>query len=192
MINEQENLIDFLNNYFVEHEKCYFELYRNETFRNVRDKMRTCWESGKTIHLAGNGGSAAMVSHFSTDWTKGLHLTSGKIYKTRVLTDNIPLLTAAANDFSWETALSSILEMNFDQEDILLIVSSSGNSSNLVNLAKKAKEIGITTISLSGFAASNLTKVTDLSLTTSCTDIQQIEDAHSIFGHLIYKIFSKI
>jgi D-sedoheptulose 7-phosphate isomerase len=82
--------------------------------------------------------------------------------------------------------------MLIEEGDILMIVSSSGNSPNLLNLAKKAKEIGITTISLSGFGESNLTKVTDLTLTTSCADIQQIEDAHSAFGHLVYKIFSKV
>ena len=192
MTISEKGLREFLDSYLGNISIVFFELYSHPNFLNIIEILRNCWESNGTVHLAGNGGSAAMASHFATDWTKGLFINTGRSHKTRDLNSSIPLITASANDLGWENGLSAILEMNFNKEDVLLIISSSGKSSNLLNLAKKAKEIGITTISLSGFGASNLTKVTDLSLTTSCTDIQQIEDAHSIFGHLIYKIFSKI
>ncbi len=192
MIINERNLDEFLNSYLKNVSSSFLELYSNNTFFKVIDTLGNCWKAHCTVHLAGNGGSAAMVSHFATDWTKGLFINTGRPHKTRDLNSSISLITASSNDLKWENSLSTILEMNIEEGDILLIVSSSGNSPNLLNLAKKAKEIGITTISLSGFGESNLTKVTDLSLTTSCADIQQIEDAHSIFGHLIYKIFSKI
>jgi D-sedoheptulose 7-phosphate isomerase len=192
MTISEKGIEEFLDSYLENISIVFFELYSHSNFLKIIEVLRNCWEANGTVHLAGNGGSAAMVSHFATDWTKGLFLNTGRSHKTRDLNSSIPLITASANDLGWGNGLATILEMNFNKEDVLLIVSSSGNSSNLLNLAKKAKEIGVTTISLSGCGASNLTKVTDLSLTTSCTDIQQIEDTHSVFGHLIYKIFSKI
>ena len=189
MINDAGILSKFLNNYFVIHKRCYDELFENENFQKILFEMDKCWRSGNTIYLAGNGGSAAMVSHFATDWTKGLHFKTGKMFRTRDLTSNIPLLTASANDLSWEDALAAILEMTIIPGDILFMVSSSGNSKNLLILTDKAKSLGIKTISLSGFGKSKLASMTDLALTTSSEDVQQIEDSHSLFGHLVYKLF---
>jgi D-sedoheptulose 7-phosphate isomerase len=106
------------------------------------------------------------------------------------LTSNLSLLTASANDLGWENALSQIFLMNFSRGDVVLIISSSGESLNLINLAKTARDCDITTIGLSGNGDSTLVKNCDFYLTTESSDTQVIEDTHSVFGHLVYKVFS--
>jgi phosphoheptose isomerase len=76
MIINERNLDEFLNSYLKNVSGSFLELYSNNTFFKVIDTLGNCWKSHCTVHLAGNGGSAAMVSHFATDWTKGLFINT--------------------------------------------------------------------------------------------------------------------
>ena len=139
------------------------------------------------VFIIGNGGSAAIAQHFATDWSKGIHSLTQKKSKALSLTTNSSNVTATANDLSYEEVFSNQLEIMGAETDLLVCVSSSGESKNILMAAMKANSMGISTIGLSGCNESSLTKKVDISLTVSSSNIQVIEDIHSIFGHLVYR-----
>ena len=188
--NSKYNLI--IDKYSLDLNLSFKELYQNEIFLSIVRSLRLCWRNSNQVFVAGNGGSASIVSHFATDWNKGLFLSTSVQHKCFDLNSNSSLLTASANDLGWENALSNIFLMNYKYGDLLIIVSSSGESKNLIKLAQTAKQCGVKVIGLSGNGNSTLVKESDLYLTTNSNDTQVIEDSHSFFGHLVFKILSKV
>jgi D-sedoheptulose 7-phosphate isomerase len=192
MTFDETKVLDLIKSYSGSLSASFVELYSNSNFLKIISVIQECWENQNRVLVAGNGGSAAISSHIVTDWNKGLFLNKNKQFNCLDLTSNLPLLTASANDLGWENALSQIFLMNFSRGDIVLIISSSGESLNLINLAKTARGCGVNVIGLSGNGHSTLVKNCDFYLTTNSSDTQIIEDSHSVFGHLVYKICSLV
>jgi D-sedoheptulose 7-phosphate isomerase len=153
--------------------------------------LRTCWLNKRTVYVCGNGGSSAIASHFATDWSKGLseknHLYK---FKTICLNDNTPLLTAIANDFSYESIFSKQIEYFGNRGDVLFLISGSGSSLNILEAAKKAKSLGVIVISISGFRGGEIKQLSDFHLNIESDDMQILEDIFSIFGHFVFKKLS--
>ena len=134
--------------------------------------LRTGRQGGKVI-LAGNGGSCAIASHISVDLTN-----SSKI---RAITFNESnLITCFANDYGYERWLEKALEYYADNEDTIILISSSGQSANIINAARKAKEMNLGIITLSGFEANNpLRKMGDVNLWVKSEIYNVIETIHN-------------
>lgn len=144
-------------------------------------------EAGRTVFTCGNGGSASTASHYVTDWAKMRLVNKNLPFRAICLSDNIGLLTAYANDLSFEHIFDQNL-LNFAQNgDVLVLVSGSGNSKNVINAARKAKELGITTIAVVGFDGGVLKSVCDHSVHFEVDDMQLAEDLHLSFGHIVMK-----
>ena len=148
----------------------------------VREKRR--------VFVAGNGGSAAIADHLCCDWTKGTHAADLAPLRTHSLVSNVALLTAVANDFGFDEAFARQLEMLGVAGDVILLISSSGDSPNVLAAADMAKAIGITSIGLTGFTGSALAQRADFVLHVPYANYGLVEDCHQILMHTFAQLFA--
>lgn len=147
----------------------------------------------RTIFVAGNGGSAAISSHFVTDLLKIGHKIKKNI-RAFSLCDNQSLVTATSNDFGYSNVYSWQLSRLAHENDILITISSSGDSENIIKLLETAKSLHVNSISISGFQGGVASKIANLSIITKSAngDYGPVEDSHSILCHYIADQISKI
>jgi D-sedoheptulose 7-phosphate isomerase len=145
------------------------------------------YENGHTLYIFGNGGSAALASHFACDIGKGTVAPGRKRLRTVSLTDNVPLLTALANDFAYKDIFSEQLAGLAERGDMVLAISGSGNSPNVVQGLEEAKKLGLHSLALTGFAGGRVKALADICLVVPSDDMQHIEDAHLCATHAIFR-----
>jgi D-sedoheptulose 7-phosphate isomerase len=152
--------------------------------------------SGRTLFVAGNGGSAATGSHMVCDLAKTVlgktNTNSKKRFRVINLTDNVPWVTALGNDLAYEYIFSEQLRNLGKKGDVLLVITGSGNSKNLIELVKAAKEIGVITIGFLGFDGGKIKDMVDHTVIVPYFEYGPVEDMHMIFDHLITAYFSEI
>jgi len=147
--------------------------------------LREARDSGKAIFVCGNGGSASTASHFVCDLVKGASYGRRKRFRIQALTDSLPAITAYANDVSYEVIFEEQLK-NFAQPgDVLMAISGSGNSPNVVRATECANSLGCRTIGLTGRDGGKLGKTAQLNIQVSEPHMGRIEDAHLIVCHMI-------
>lgn len=144
-----------------------------------------------TIYVFGNGGSAATASHMVCDFNKGTCLNLDQKFRVICLNDNIPIMMAIANDSSYEEVFSYQLKDKLTKDDVVLAISGSGNSHNIVKAVEYAKEIGATVIGMTGYSGGKLFKMSDYHLHAPVDDMQVTEDIHMSFCHSITQILWK-
>ena len=145
-------------------------------------------KNNQKIFIAGNGGSSSIANHYSCDFSKGAVTgwkQNKKRYKVISLANNISYLTAIANDESYEDVFKQQLINLADQNDILIVISSSGNSTNVVKAAEYAKNIGMVTIGITGFHGGKLMEICEYNAHIDTDMYEVAEDIHSIFGHFL-------
>ncbi len=156
---------------------------------SVVDLIWETYKKNKTIYIFGNGGSAAIATHFASD----LNSTTlghrkdfkGKRLKAISLTTNISELTAWANDAGYEKIFSGPLENFVEQDDLVMAISSFGNSANVIEAVKLAKKKGAKSIGLTGMGGGKLKDVVDRCVVVDSDHYGQIEGTHSVLCHLI-------
>ncbi|MDB3994458.1 SIS domain-containing protein [Gammaproteobacteria bacterium] len=146
--------------------------------------LKEAVQTKATIYTCGNGGSSAIAEHFVCDFLKGAS-TDSTIDPKVVPLLSTPLLTALANDLSYDKVFSYQLEKYAENGDILLCVSSSGNSENIINAIRAAKELGVTSLSFVGFNGGRALKESDISLHVSSLNYGIVEDAHHSLMHIL-------
>lgn len=151
-------------------------------FREVREK-------GGRIFVCGNGGSASTASHFACDVVKGASFQRNKRFRIMALTDSLPTITAYSNDVSYECAFAEQLKNFAEPGDIVMTISGSGNSPNVIAATQAAKEIGCRTIALTGRDGGKLGPLADLNIQAPVPHMGRIEDAHMIVCHMIAYYF---
>jgi len=156
-----------------------------ESFINVLINAR---ESGAAIYFIGNGGSAATASHFANDIAIGTK-SSEKPFRAQSLCDNQAIITAIANDDGYENIFSYQLKVLLNKGDIVVAISASGNSPNLLSAINFAKQKGAFTVGLTAFDGGLLRKATDISVhvPTQLKEYGPAEDGHMVLDHLISK-----
>ena len=140
---------------------------------------------GKRIFTFGNGGSAATASHFASDLSKGAISPGKPRIRAFALTDNLPLLSAWANDTAYENIFAEQLENLVEGGDIAIAISGSGNSQNVLNGVKVAKAKGASAIGFIGFDGGKLKSLVDLAVVVPSDNMEQVEDIHLLLGHII-------
>jgi phosphoheptose isomerase len=145
---------------------------------------------GATIYVAGNGGSAAISEHLCCDFTKGTFFPDLPPFRTHSLVSNSAFFTALSNDFGYEYSFSAQLEMLAKKGDVIILISSSGNSPNILKALEKAKSMGITSIGFSGFEGGSLLQNADIKLHVPFNNYGIVEDAHQILMHTISQYFT--
>ncbi|HIJ84964.1 MAG: phosphoheptose isomerase [Magnetococcales bacterium] len=144
-------------------------------------------EEGRTIFFAGNGGSASTASHFCQDLAEVGRKAKVQGFRTLSLTDNVSYITAAGNDYGYQNIFSNQMMFLFQKSDVLVVISASGNSPNVIEAARLAEEKGGTVIALVGFDGGLLGKMAHhvLKISTNKGEYGPVEDAHLILDHVI-------
>ena len=155
---------------------------------NLLDETRQ--KKGR-IYICGNGGSAATASHFQNDFNKGVSEYIDVPFRFHCLNDNVATLMAIANDIGYEEVFRFQLRNNLEENDVLVAISGSGNSHNVIRAVEYAKEHGCKIIGLTGFSGGKLKELSDISLRAPVNSMQVTEDIHMIFDHLMMSIFYK-
>ena len=140
---------------------------------------------GRRVFIFGNGGSAANASHFACDLNKGATCSGQPKFRAMALTDNLPLVSAWANDSAYEDIFAEQLENHVDAGDIVIGISGSGNSMNVVNALKLANSKGATTVALTGFDGGKVKDIAHLCLVVDNNSMEQVEDIHLLLEHVI-------
>jgi D-sedoheptulose 7-phosphate isomerase len=155
----------------------------------IVDALLLTWQEGKSVLLMGNGGSSSSVSHIVADLQKNVQLATGRALRALCLTDCTPLLMAWANDTSWPNVFAPQVECWAGPGDIVIGVSGSGNSMNVINGIEAAKRQGATTFGLAGFDGGKLKTTADDCLLVNSDNMQRVEDVHMVVLHMIYTAF---
>ena len=142
-------------------------------------------KDGKQVFVMGNGGSAATASHIATDWSKTAERKGKPLIRCMSLNDNLPFMTAIANDLGYDEVFVRQLENLLNRNDVVVIISGSGNSPNVIKAAKFAKKRGAVTIGMTGFAGGKLRKLVDICLHIDSDQYGVIEDLHMAAGSIL-------
>jgi D-sedoheptulose 7-phosphate isomerase len=157
--------------------------------------LSDAYQHGKQVFVVGNGGSAATASHMACDLAKTV---LGKAtdrqdrrFKVIALTDNVPLITAWGNDVSYDTVFAEQLRNLANPGDVLLVITGSGNSPNIVQAVRAARELGVTSIGLLGFDGGSVRTLLDHYVIVASRSYGYVEDAHMVLNHLITAYFKE-
>lgn len=162
------------------------ELRKQEDFVHqlANEIVDRCMQ-GKQVIVFGNGGSAANASHFVCDLSGSAAGEAGLKIKALCLTDNTTLLTAWANDESYEAIFAQQLKVYCNPGDLVIAISCSGNSLNVLRGIEVAKQGGASCFALCGFDGGRLAKLADHAIVISARHIKQIEDIHLVTLHIV-------
>jgi len=148
-------------------------------------------ENDSTVFVCGNGGSASTASHMVCDLGKGANVDGLKRFKVICLNDNIPMITAWSNDADYEQAYVQQLENFLREGDLVIGISGSGNSANVLNAIQFANDHGATTIGMTGFQGGKLVSMAQIYLVVPSNNMERIEDIHLVIEHMV-KLFIKL
>ena len=176
--------------------KKYYELLQktiNELDLNeISEAMNIiykAYQKGVNIYICGNGGSASTASHFANDFNKGISEYLDKKFNFIALTDNIATIMAIANDIGYDDVFSFQLDGHITKDDILIAISGSGNSSNIIKAVEKAHENNATVIGISGYKGGKLKSIANYHMHVDIENMQIVEDIHMTFDHMMMSIF---
>ncbi len=156
-----------------------------DTFRNVCRELAEVYRLRRTVWVCGNGGSASISDHFSCDHLKGVSTNTALRPRVLSLSSNAALLTAIANDLSFDRIFDFQLASVAQSGDVLIAVSSSGNSPNIIRAIHVAKSLGLRTIGFVGFDGGELLKIADHALHVRVGNYGVVEDVHQSLMHAL-------
>ena len=149
------------------------------------------WERRGRVYIFANGGSASTASHFQNDFNKGVSEYVEKKFRFHCLNDNIATIMAIANDIGYDEVFRFQLKGQLEPGDIVIAISGSGNSKNVINAVEYAKSQGNKVIGITGYDGGKLRQLCDISLHAPVNSMQVAEDIHMIFDHLMMSMFYK-
>jgi D-sedoheptulose 7-phosphate isomerase len=157
------------------------------TINRVTAAVIQAFQEDRTIFVFGNGGSAATASHIACDLNKGTgENVNGRRLKVISFTDNVPLVTAWANDVSYEQVFSEQLKNFVQARDVVFAISASGNSPNVLSALKTAREARAITIGISGYQGGKMKALCDICAVVPSDNMQMIEDLHHAIAHSVF------
>jgi len=154
-------------------------------FQEIFNILKNARDNEKQVFVMGNGGSASTASHFVADLLKTSITSENNRFKAMSLSDNIPVLLAWSNDESYENIFSNQLENFLQKNDVVIGISGSGNSKNVLNAIQFANEKQAITIGFSGKGGGKLSEMAKINLTIQSDDMLTIETMHLLVCHLI-------
>lgn len=165
------------------------ELDENEISR-VMELLEKARISRKRVYVCGNGGSAATASHFVGDFNKGASMGLKKRHNFESLNDNTSMMMAVANDISYDEIFVEPLKNKLEEGDILIAISGSGNSENVVRAAEYANQHGAVTVGLVGYDGGRLKNIVQNCIHINIDNMQIVEDIHMVMDHVMMFILS--
>ncbi|MBN1468009.1 MAG: SIS domain-containing protein [Fusobacteriaceae bacterium] len=187
--------MEFIKNYFSELKKV-MDNVSIEDVKKVVDILYAAYKKDKQIFIIGNGGSASTASHFACDLSKGtlrkIYDNEEKRFRVISLTDNVALLTALGNDLGYDDSFAQQLQNLINTDDVVIAITGSGNSKNILNAIELASKRGATTIGFLGFDGGKLKGMVDHYIHILSNHYGRIEDMHLILEHLISSYLTEI
>jgi mannose-1-phosphate guanylyltransferase len=178
---------DFMADYFTKI-RGYTESISVDQIAAVADHLLSAYRLNQQVLVAGNGGSAATASHLAADLAKNVinaDTPSARRPRVRALTDNMALISALANDLSYEAIFSEQVKTWGQPGDTLIVISASGNSPNIIDALKAARELDMYTIGLLGFDGGCAREMVDLAVLVPSFEYGPVEDFQLMFGHMV-------
>ncbi len=170
--------------------KDYFELVKSTldnldilSLEQFTDSIINVQKKGGTIYIFGNGGSGANASHFTGDLVKGVSYSSERGFKTICLNDNISSMMAYANDISYSEIFIAQLKVFLNDNDLVVGISGSGNSENIVKALEYAKSRNVKTVAICGYNGGRIKDIANIVLHADVNNMEVVEDIHLIIFH---------
>lgn len=152
--------------------------------------IKAAYERGGTIYTFGNGGSAATASHMVCDFNKGISESLDKKFNVICLNDNTSIIMAIANDRSYDDVFYAQLENKLQAKDLVIAISGSGNSMNIIKAVQYAKTVGCKVVGMTGYSGGKLKELADYHMHAPICDMQIAEDLHLSFNHMMYRVLA--
>ena len=162
-----------------------------EAINGALNLLLEAYHNRNWVYIFGNGGSSSTSSHFENDFNKGVSETITPKFRFRCLNDNMATIMAIANDMSFEEVFRYQLTDRIEPGDLVIAISGSGNSKNVLHAVEYAQSRGNKVIGITGFDGGKLKEICDLSLHAPVNSMQITEDIHMIFDHLMMSMFYK-
>lgn len=150
----------------------------------LAEAIYSAWKSGNTLYICGNGGSAGNAIHLANDFIYGAGVNNGVGIRVEALSANPAILTCLANDIGYDHIFSEQLRVKATKGDVLVVLSGSGNSPNVVQALEVGKEIGMETFAILGYSGGRCKEIAGHSLHFEIDDMQIAEDLQLIIGHV--------
>lgn len=151
--------------------------------------MRECWVAGRQVFLCGNGGSAGNAIHLANDLLYGVAKRNGGGMKVIALSANPAVITCLANDLGYEHIFSEQLAVQAQAGDLLIVLSGSGNSPNIISVIEQAKSMGVKSYAVLGYTGGKCKDMVDVPIHFRVSDMQIAEDLQMIVGHMLMQWF---
>lgn len=147
--------------------------------------IRNCWNDGRRLFLCGNGGSAGNAIHLANDFIYGIAKMTGGGLRAISLSDNSAVITCLANDIGYDHIYSEQLAVQAEKGDLLIALSGSGNSPNILRAVEQAKKMQIKSFAVLGYSGGKCKEIVDVPIHFSVNDMQIAEDLQIIVGHML-------
>jgi D-sedoheptulose 7-phosphate isomerase len=158
-----------------------------QTVQNVVNEIVAAFKMGNRVYFCGNGGSAADAQHLAAEFS-GRFYTDRKALPAEALHCNTSYLTAVANDYSYDVVYARLIDGIGNKGDVLVGLSTSGNSANIVKAFEVASSKGITTVGFTGISGGVMKELSDHLLNVPSTDTPRIQESHILLGHIICQL----
>lgn len=175
---------------YIEMEKQVLDNLPIDEINEVMNLLEQTRLAGKKIYICGNGGSAATASHFVCDFNKGVSLGQEIKYDFECLSDNVPTMMAIANDIGYDDIFVVPLKNKLKEGDLVIGISGSGNSENVLRAIAYANEMGGETVALTGYSGGKLKNLAKHNIHIAVDNMQITEDVHMILDHMMMYILS--
>ena len=185
-----KNYLDQISKY-IEDEKKVLGNLPAEDINQVMNLLEKARLEGRRIYICGNGGSASTASHFVGDFNKGVSFEKVIKYNFESLTDNVPMITAIANDIGYEDVFVIPLKNKLQEGDIVIGISGSGNSENVVRAIQYANDMNADTVAIVGYDGGKLKQMAKYNLHVAVNNMQIVEDVHIVLNHMMMYILSQ-
>tara|TARA_B110000438_G_scaffold303351_1_gene364426 strand:- start:5587 stop:6183 length:597 start_codon:yes stop_codon:yes gene_type:complete len=149
--------------------------------------MHECWAAGRQVFLCGNGGSAGNAIHLANDFLYGIAKSTGGGLKVQALSANPAVMTCLANDVGYDYIYSEQLAVLGESGDLLIVLSGSGNSPNILRVLEQAKNMGVKSCAILGYTGGHCKSMADFSIHFPVDDMQIAEDMQLVVGHMLMK-----
>lgn len=182
------NFEKFAGHYIKELRNCLDEVCIDQVKEAV-EMLKEAYLQDKQIFFIGNGGSASTASHFATDLAKGVTIGGKRRFRALSLTDNVALISAIGNDIGFEEVFSEQLRPLLQKRDVVVVISASGNSPNIINAIKYAKSKEALILGIVGFDGGIVQSIADVSIVLKSQHYGHVETVHLFLEHLIINYF---
>ena len=186
MVDYKEDICEYF-----ERVKAVLDSIRKDDLNLLMNLLVEARDRGSFVFVMGNGGSASTASHYVCDFNKGISYGKDKMFKFICLNDNLPTMMAYANDISYDEIFVGPLRNYLSKGDVVIGISGSGNSANVVKALQYTNEHGGISVGITGFDGGKVKQLSQYNVHVPIDDMQVAEDLHMVLDHCMMKILSK-